>query len=148
MHPVETHTQRLHRFQRQVQTVPAPFTWAPMADGMLYHLGQSLREQRKARKVKLVRVGAALDKSEASLSRFESGKTWPNDLDAAINAYADELDITPLEIWTAALAHWKAADRPKEVERQIAAAAGSPRPASRRTAAKGRASGRKRTAAK
>lgn len=138
MRPVETHAVQLARFHRQVQTVQTPFTWPPMADGMLYHLGRSLRAQRQARKVKLVRIGAALDKSEAALSRFESGKTWPNDLDAAIAAYAGELQLTPLDIWTAALQHWQAAERPQEAERAIAQAARSPRRASKRSAAKSR----------
>lgn len=114
---------------------------------MRRHLGQSLREQRKARKIKLVRVGAALDKSEASLSRFESGKTWPNDLDAAVDAYAGELEITPLEIWSAAVERWQKAERPNQVEREIAAVTGSRPRSGGRNAGAGRANDRTRKAA-
>jgi len=81
--------------------------------GLLPHLGKAARTLRRERGIKLVRVGAALDKTEAALARFERGEAQPNDLDATIQAYAEELDIDPIEIWQLALEYWDAADDPR-----------------------------------
>lgn len=70
---------------------------------MLPHLGAIARQLRRDAGVKLVRIGASLDKSEASLSRFESGKVQPEHLDETVKAYAEELGISVSEIWAAAL---------------------------------------------
>lgn len=72
------------------------------------HIGQVVRERRQAEHVKLVRVGAALDKSEGSLSRFESGQVWA-ELDAVVTAYANELGVEPVELWAEAVERWRKA---------------------------------------
>lgn len=78
-----------------------------MASALLHYLGSAARAVRKEHHTKLVRVGARLDKSESSLSRFENGRTWPNDLDAAMDAYAEELGVSPLVILERAVELWK-----------------------------------------
>lgn len=74
--------------------------------GMLKHLGRVAKARRRKREMKLVQIGAALDKSEGSLSRFEAGESWKQ-LEETVNAYAKELDVEPDELWEAALAEWR-----------------------------------------
>jgi transcriptional regulator with XRE-family HTH domain len=51
------------------------------------------RDARKAAGVKLVRVAAAADLSEATLGRFERGETWPQSIDQVLDAYESELGL-------------------------------------------------------
>lgn len=74
---------------------------------MLHYLGRVAREKRKAQRIKLIRIAYQLDKSEATMSRFESGQTW-HDLERAVAAYADEFGEDPFDIWAAALELWRA----------------------------------------
>jgi hypothetical protein len=92
----------------QVGNRAALFNAQLMAGGILEHIGQVVRERRQAEHVKLVRVGAALDKSEGSLSRFESGQVWA-ELDAVVTAYANELGVEPVELWAEAVERWRKA---------------------------------------
>ena len=76
-----------------------------MTDRMLAYIGRAARNARRERKVKLVRIGAAIDKSEASMSRFERGQLW-RELDAVVATYAAELGLEPEELWADALELW------------------------------------------
>lgn len=46
--------------------------------------------------------GPRLDAS--AFSDYENGKRNPRDIDAIVTAYADALGVTPVELWTEALA--------------------------------------------
>src|SRR3954453_11054695 len=94
-------------FQAQVHPTGLPLPSGAMASAPLPYLGSAARAVRREHHTKLVRVGARLDKSESSLSRFENGRTWPNDLDAAMDAYAEELGVSPLVILERAVELWK-----------------------------------------
>lgn len=50
---------------------------------------------------------------QSAVSRFEHAKGWPRGKDGRgpdqlIAAYADDLDLHPIELWEAALAMWRA----------------------------------------
>jgi helix-turn-helix protein len=46
--------------------------------------------------------------SESTISRFEKGTHWPSDPDAFVVAYADALEVEPVELWAAATARLSA----------------------------------------
>lgn len=73
---------------------------------MLAHLGRVARHLRQERGVKLVRIGATINKGEGSLSRFEAGQNW-SEIERVVDAYAEELGVTPIELWRAALKEWE-----------------------------------------
>lgn len=77
-------------------------------DGVVVpHLGAACKTARLAanhgKGVKLVRIAAALDRSESTLSNFEKGKVQPDHVDRVVAAYAAELEISALELWADAL---------------------------------------------
>jgi transcriptional regulator with XRE-family HTH domain len=61
-------------------------------------IGQAARAARTERGLKLVRVAAAANLSEATLGRFERGETWPQSIDAVLAAYESELGLEPRAI--------------------------------------------------
>ncbi len=81
-------------------------TSVPGNDSMLVYLAQAAREAREAGDRMLVHVGASANMDQSAISRFEQASAWPRDPDKIIAAYADDLDITPLDIWKAALVLW------------------------------------------
>jgi hypothetical protein len=80
------------------------------ASMMLPWLAQAARELREARGRKLVNVASSLGASESTVWRFENAVGWPERPDLMIAAYADDLDIAPLAIWSRALELWRAAE--------------------------------------
>jgi hypothetical protein len=76
---------------------------------MLPWLAQAARELREERGRKLVNVASSLGASESTVWRFENAVGWPERPDLMIAAYADDLDLEPLAIWTRALELWRTA---------------------------------------
>jgi hypothetical protein len=93
---------------------------------MLYWLAQAAKQAREAAERKQVHVAASADRDQSSIYRFEQARTWPRDPDAIIGAYADDLDVDPVEIWATAVELWRAwaaALSPEERAAQAAEAA-------------------------
>lgn len=74
---------------------------------MIYWLAQAAKELREAADRKHVHIAASMSKDQSTVYRFEAAAGWPRDTDVFIAAYADDLDITPLQIWERALKLWK-----------------------------------------
>lgn len=87
----------------QVREAELPHDGLHMEGVVVPHLGHAARKRRLAADVKLIRVAYLLDRSEATLSRFERGEVQPADVDAVVLAYARELGINPLALWADAL---------------------------------------------
>lgn len=86
---------------------------APVAspDSMLYWLGSTCRKAREAAGRKGVSIAASVKPEpvdQSTISRFEKGLAWPRDADKFVNAYADDLDIDALVLWTQAVEDWHA----------------------------------------
>lgn len=81
----------------------------PGDDSMLYWLAKACTAAREAAGRKQVHVGASADMDQSSVWRFEAGKAWPKNIDKLVNAYADDLDIEPFQLWQAATEMWAAA---------------------------------------
>lgn len=80
-------------------------------DDMLYWLCTTCYEARIDANTKAVRVAASVKPAgvtDATIVRFERATAWPRNADAIISAYADELDMQPIELWARALARWQA----------------------------------------
>lgn len=98
------------------------------ADSMAYWLGLVAGHLRHRAGRKMVRVAAAADVTESTISRFEKGRSkgFPHDPDRIVAAYATELDIQPYELWAVALELWReaatGAAQPADVQALIAAA--------------------------
>lgn len=79
-----------------------------MAQGtMVYWLARAAKELREAAGRKQVHVAASMSKDQSTVYRFEQGGTVPRELDLFIAAYADDLEIEPMQIWARALELWK-----------------------------------------
>lgn len=78
-------------------------------DTMLYWLGRTCREARRAQRRKSAHVAASLDVSESTIVRFEGGHGWPRNPDRTVRAYAEDLDLSERELWQTALSAWIAA---------------------------------------
>jgi transcriptional regulator with XRE-family HTH domain len=76
--------------------------------GLLPHLGRVCREARVNAGLRQIDVATAAGTSHASLSRFETGRYWPKNPDAWVDAYAAETGIEPLDLWAAAVEAWRA----------------------------------------
>jgi hypothetical protein len=90
----------------QVQTAGAGYGGPVPA--MMYWLREVARELREERGRKHVHIAASGDLDQSTLSRFESGESKPKDLDATVQAYADDLDMKAPDIWGLALERWRA----------------------------------------
>lgn len=91
---------------------------------MLFWLAQAAREARNAAGRRQVHVAASTIKGvdQSTIARFEKHTAWPRDPDATIRAYADDLDVAPVELWSAALEMWRAFEAmpPDEKARRLA----------------------------
>lgn len=76
-------------------------------DSMLYWLAAATRRARVASGRLQVHVAASASVNQSTIDRFESHIAWPRDADKVISAYADDLDVTPIELWTAAVELWQ-----------------------------------------
>lgn len=79
---------------------------------MVAVLGAVCRELREYAGLDRSRIGyhlgpEARGKSAASLRRFENGQVQPQNLDTVIQAYADELGVSPVAIWREALERYE-----------------------------------------
>jgi len=126
-------------------------------DTMIYWLAQVAGEAREEADIKHVRIAAALNVDQSTISRFEKGEAWPRDADAVIQAYAEELEIDPRVLWRKGLERWMAEESPsvERADRAVQAATSAtrgqrqspPRSAGKQSAkAKVRAAGSQRSA--
>jgi hypothetical protein len=99
----------LRERQQQAAIAGAPYL-APVPDshGMLHWIGLAAGQARKAAERKTVHVGASADMDQSTVWRFEEGVAWPRKPEALVNAYADDLDVEPIELWEEALRLWRA----------------------------------------
>lgn len=77
-------------------------------DTMLYWLARAAKQLREAADLKQVRIGAAINRDQSAVYRFEQAAAWPRDADLLVAGYAEELAFSPVEIWEEALRLWKA----------------------------------------
>lgn len=77
------------------------------AHSMLPHLAAAAKAARRRERCKQIEVAIRLGVHEDSISKFERALVWPQNPDATIRAYADELGINPLELWADALRRWE-----------------------------------------
>jgi DNA-binding XRE family transcriptional regulator len=77
---------------------------------MLAYIGSVAREARKQHGRKQIHVAYTLDVSESTIRNFELGRHWPRNPDATVQAYADELDLDPYDLWAEALRRWQQAE--------------------------------------
>lgn len=73
---------------------------------MLPHLGAAAKAIRRRHRVRQIDVALRLGVSESTISHFERGLHWPQSPDITIQAYADELDLEPADLWREALRRW------------------------------------------
>lgn len=107
----------LSQRRTQAQRAGAPYL-APVAeqDTMLHWLAQTCREARKAADRKQVHVAAGADVDQSTVNRFESATAWPRNADRVVAAYADDLEIEPVQLWAEALANWQRAVASEQAE--------------------------------
>jgi hypothetical protein len=79
----------------------------PDENSMLYWLAQAAAQARTYAGRKQVHVAASLDKDQSTITRFEQGERWPRNADEVVGAYADDLDVDPIQLWEEALRLWK-----------------------------------------
>lgn len=72
---------------------------------MAARLGATCRQARRAARprVRQIDVATRAGVGEKTVTHFEAGRWWVRETDAIVQAYADLLDTTPLELWRAAL---------------------------------------------
>lgn len=81
----------------------------PMAaNTMSYWLAVAAKQLREAAERKQVHIAAGADVDQSTVWRFEKQKTFPRDINAVVDAYAEDLDTQPIEIWAHALELWRA----------------------------------------
>lgn len=81
---------------------------------LLPHLATEVREARAAAGLSFAHVAVHVRKrsgkhgvSESTLLRFESARSWPENPDAIVAAYAEALDIEPHRLWQRAVTRFK-----------------------------------------
>lgn len=108
----------LRKRQAQAREVGAAYL-APVAerDTMLFWLAEAAKQARATAGRKQVHVAASADMDQSSIWRFEEKRAaWPRNTDMVIGAYAEDLDIDPLDLWETAIQLWRA-DRAREPQR-------------------------------
>jgi hypothetical protein len=75
---------------------------------MRYWIAQAAKQRRLRAKRLLVHVGASASRDQSTIYRFEEGGAWPRDADGIVSAYADDLEIHPIELWADAIELWRA----------------------------------------
>lgn len=94
--------------RQQVRVLRAAYSRAVSKDGMSYWVALAASQMRESKGRMMVHIAAELSTAESKISRFERHVSFPRDLDATIAAYARDLDVAPIEIWTRALELWRA----------------------------------------
>ena len=95
--------------QRQAQARRHGATYlAPVADqdSMLFWLARACKAAREAAGRKQVHVAASANSDQSTIARFEKATAWPRATDQIVAAYADDLDIDPLDLWQEAMRLW------------------------------------------
>jgi hypothetical protein len=77
---------------------------------MSYWLAAAARELREQADRKQVHVAAGADVDQSTVWRFEHSGTFPRNVDSLIAAYAEDLSMSPIEIWAKALEMWREAN--------------------------------------
>jgi len=97
--------------------VPRPF---------LPWLGRACRQAREEREVVQVKIAAAIEVNQVTITRFEDGVAWPKRLDDVLMAYASELDMDVRLLWLHAVVLWLENEPvlDKEAQKRIRAALG------------------------
>lgn len=92
-------------------------------NSMLYWLAEACTRARKAAGRRQVHVAASISKGrdQSTIARFEKHTAWPRDADEIVNAYAEDLDVTPADLWGAALDLWR--EHQRGGEQRVAQAA-------------------------
>lgn len=75
---------------------------------MLFWLARACTSARKAAGRRQVHVAASANVDQSTIGRFEKGNAWPRHTDRVVAAYADDLDVHPIELWQEALRLWRA----------------------------------------
>lgn len=86
----------------------------PSTHAMLYWLAEACKRARENEGRIQVHIAASLNQAQSSVTRFENHDGQPRDLDAMVAAYAEDLDIEPVQLWTKALDLWTANGGGKE----------------------------------
>src|SRR5688500_17434126 len=88
------------RERRQAYEVKANIP-NPKTTGMRKYLGPVMRKERQAARARLGQVSQAMRdyRSDAALSRFERGETWPDDIDRVLQGYAEVTRVSPRVLW-------------------------------------------------
>jgi transcriptional regulator with XRE-family HTH domain len=76
--------------------------------GVLAHLGRVCFLARESAGLRQIDIALAADADDGIISRFESGKRVPRDLESLIAAYAKECGAAPETFWLDAIAAWVA----------------------------------------
>lgn len=74
---------------------------------MAYWLGRAARDLREREGATMLDIATRAGVSESVVSRFEAGAGWRRRTDEIVAAYAHELDVTPQDVWEAALDAWR-----------------------------------------
>lgn len=74
---------------------------------LLHWLARTCRDARTAARRKQVHVGASADVDQSTVNRFEKAIAWPRNPDRLVAAYADDLDISSIDLWQAAIDLWR-----------------------------------------
>lgn len=81
---------------------------------LLPHIAAEVREARVDAGLSFAHVAVHVRKpsgrfgvSESTLLRFERARTWPEDPDAIVEAYATALHVEPRHLWQRAVTRWK-----------------------------------------
>lgn len=97
--------------ERQAQAQAHGGTYGPAVadtDSMLFWLSRALTEARKTADRKQVHVAASASVDQSTLARFEKGVSWPRNPETFVDAYADDLGISAIDLWEEAIRQWRA----------------------------------------
>lgn len=66
---------------------------------MAARLGQECRQARHHAGLHALEIAQTAGVSEVTISRFERGTRWVQEVDAIVTAYEQECDLEPGELW-------------------------------------------------
>jgi hypothetical protein len=78
-------------------------------DSMAYWLSLACKQARETAGRLQVHVAASHNRgvNQSTIARFEDGVAWPRNPDQIVAAYADDLDVDPVQLWQEALDLWQ-----------------------------------------
>lgn len=74
---------------------------------MRFWIAEAAKQAREAANRMLVHVAASASVDQSTIYRFEKHEVFPDDIDLTVAAYADDLDIEPIQLWQTALDLWR-----------------------------------------